>query len=219
MPEIKLTPEQAEKINLRNPAALAAAMQGRLDDAIAASTPGGIIAQEAAGQAMLVANGALLPKRAGIHNPPTREQITAATGIVFGEDHDDLFVKVTLPEGWKIEPTDHNMWTKLVDANGCERAGIFYKAAFYDRSAHMDFTPRYTVMCDYAKPVSTVGVRDGKTGQWVFTAGTVANNESMTDRGDLLKNYEERNKLEKLATEWVTKNHENFRDAFAYWND
>lgn len=65
-------------------------------------------------------------------------------GVIVKEDpsdaktRGDLFFEVELPEGWRIEPTDHSMWTKLVDALGYERAMIFYKAAFYDRSAHMN---------------------------------------------------------------------------------
>lgn len=58
-----------------------------------------------------------------------------ALGIVFGENVDDLFVNVTLPEGWRVEPTEHSMWSNLVDVNGRVVATIFYKAAFYDRQA------------------------------------------------------------------------------------
>ena len=61
-------------------------------------------------------------------------------GVVFGQPSvdDPLFLDVTLPDGWKIERTDHSMWSKLIDANGRERASIFYKAAFYDRRAFMN---------------------------------------------------------------------------------
>ena len=48
---------------------------------------------------------------------------------------DDVFVHAELPPGWQIKPTDHSMWSKLVDENGVEKASIFYKAAFYDRCA------------------------------------------------------------------------------------
>jgi len=50
---------------------------------------------------------------------------------------DYLFTYVTLPEGWKVIPTEHNMWTTLVDGKGKEIASIFYKAAFYDRKAFL----------------------------------------------------------------------------------
>ncbi len=59
-------------------------------------------------------------------------------GVVFGDDFDDLFIFVTLPDGWRKEPTDHSMWSKLVDNEGVEIASIFYKAAFYDRDAFIN---------------------------------------------------------------------------------
>ncbi len=63
-----------------------------------------------------------------------------ALGFTFGEpDPDDpLFRPATLPEGWKREGSDHDMWSYVVDPIGRRRAGVFYKAAFYDRRAHMD---------------------------------------------------------------------------------
>lgn len=60
-------------------------------------------------------------------------------GLKFGEkvQGDPMFQHVELPEGWKKIPTDHSMWSDLVDEKGKVRANIFYKAAFYDRSAHL----------------------------------------------------------------------------------
>ena len=88
--------------------------------------------QEKRGQEKFV-NSEVLPKRI---NMGTREQLEEM-GIVFGKDVDDLFVYVTLPEGWKKVATDHSMWSRLVDDKGQERASIFYKAAFYDRDAFL----------------------------------------------------------------------------------
>lgn len=208
MPKIKLTPEQIAQINLRNPAALGAAALGDFENAVIASTPGGIIAQEKAGQTMLVADGALLPRRIEGYPQKTREQVTAATGIVFGEDHDNLFVRVTLPAGWKIVPTDHNMWTDLLDADGCKRAGIFYKAAFYDRNAHIMFEPRYSIDCDYAEPTNTVYITDHKAGKTIQTIGTCPH-----------ENYAQRDELYGVARLWMQREHPNWQDPFAYWSD
>lgn len=60
-----------------------------------------------------------------------------ALGIVFGDPvpGDPLFRKATLPAGWKKRATDHSMWSEIVDEIGKVRAVVFYKAAFYDRSA------------------------------------------------------------------------------------
>lgn len=115
-----------------NPAALAALAKGDLDNFAVAATPGGIEAQEAAGQAMLCAS-AQLPKE--LHGC-TRESLEAL-GFKFGNDVDELFVTCTLPPGWKKQATDHSMHSDLLDDQGRKRAGIFYKAAFYDRRADL----------------------------------------------------------------------------------
>jgi hypothetical protein len=65
-------------------------------------------------------------------------------GFVFGQEVDDLFIEVKFPAGWKKVATEHSMWTDLVDDKGRKRGGIFYKAAFYDRSAHMHLNRRYS---------------------------------------------------------------------------
>lgn len=61
----------------------------------------------------------------------------AALGFTLGEvvENDPLFRHVTLPEGWTKVGTDHAMHSKILDPLGRERVSIFYKAAFYDRSA------------------------------------------------------------------------------------
>ena len=50
---------------------------------------------------------------------------------------DPLFVDAQLPDGWRVEATDHSMWSNLLDDQGMVRGSIFYKAAFYDRDAFM----------------------------------------------------------------------------------
>ncbi len=102
------------------------------ENLMVASTPGGIEEQEAQGQRNLCSSSKL-PKE--IHQGSRAD--FEAMGIKFGTDADDLFVNVTLPPSWEIRPTGHSMWSELVDAEGKVRAGIFYKAAFYDRSAFM----------------------------------------------------------------------------------
>ena len=95
------------------PAAIAAAASGDWENALIAATPGGIEAQEAAGQRDFVASETL-PKKCLYCE---REQLEAM-GIIFGEDADDLLVRVLLPEGWKKVPTSHSMWSHLVDEKG-----------------------------------------------------------------------------------------------------
>ncbi len=113
------------------PAAVMAFAKGDLKNFVAASTPGGIEAQEAAGATKL-RNGNWLPKqRVGIEDLELIE-----LGFELGGDIDDLFISYKLPEGW-TKRGDSDYWTTLVDEKGTPRFGIFYKAAFYDRRARM----------------------------------------------------------------------------------
>lgn len=134
--------------------------------------PGGIEASEARGQAQLV-RSEVLPKEI---RPADRAALEAG-GVVFGDpvEGDDLFVHAKLPPGWSKVATDHAMWSKLVDDKGRERAGIFYKAAFYDRKAHLRCTTRYAIdraypkdPCDLAQIRAFVKDSDGTV---LFDAG------------------------------------------------
>ena len=85
------------------------------------------------------------------------EEAFRRTGIKFGpaDSEDPMFMSAELPEGWKKVGSDHSMWSKVVDEKGRERLSIFYKAAFYDRDAHIDLCSRFSVSyeCDdYEKP-------------------------------------------------------------------
>jgi hypothetical protein len=87
------------------------------------------------GQQQLV-NSDRLPSDHGDYAP------WLALGFTFGEpdERDPMFTPATLPPGWSREGSSHAMWSYLVDGLGRKRASIFYKAAFYDRSAHMSLT-------------------------------------------------------------------------------
>lgn len=96
---------------------------------------GGIESQEARGQKKLIESD-LLPTEIMW----STEQDFINLGFVFDEplEDDPLFRPTTLPEGWEIRPAeDHSMWSYIYDEAGMQRVGVFYKAAFYDRKAHM----------------------------------------------------------------------------------
>lgn len=88
-----------------------------------------ITGMEAAGQRQLVASTSF----------PTAAPIAdlEALGFTFGpvDEADPLFRPATLPQGWSREGSDHAMWSYILDGQGRRRVAIFYKAAFYDRSA------------------------------------------------------------------------------------
>ena len=71
--------------------------------------------------------------------PTDRRGDFEGLGFTFGEvnPQDPIFQQATLPEGWsKDGSSGGSYWSYLVDERGIRRVAIFYKAAFYDRSAH-----------------------------------------------------------------------------------
>ena len=101
-----------------------------------AALPGGVIAQEARGQQELVAS-TQLPIEGLLGKERPRWE---ALGLKILDDQtsdDPLFCQVELPPGWRKVPTDHPLWTHLVDEGGEVRAEIVYKAAYYDRYARV----------------------------------------------------------------------------------
>jgi hypothetical protein len=118
--------------------------------------PGGIEASERQGQMQFVASD-ILPTE--IQDPWVNEtvergsgrKILQAWGFTFGKviGDDPLFTQARLPPGWTKKGSDHDMWSYILDEQGRERCAVFYKAAFYDRGAHLGITPRYRVEIEY----------------------------------------------------------------------
>lgn len=113
-----------------------------LAEAMMLGSSGSIERQEADGQRELV-NASVLP----IDGTQKLRPILEANGGSIGEPvaGDTIFVNVVLPAGWTKVATDHSMWSNLLDGKGRKRAGIFYKAAFYDRSAHISPDFRFSL--------------------------------------------------------------------------
>jgi hypothetical protein len=196
------------------PAVLKAALAGDFENAAVAMIPGGIEAQEAAGQVTFCAS-AILPKDC------PRDKLEAL-GVKFGKDHDDIFVCVILPAGWKKQATDHSMHSDLLDGKGRKRGSIFYKAAFYDRSARMHLVPRYSVdsfiRCDSQGNVQPdvdystrpthflVAVKNGK--EIIHSLGVT----------DAENGYDSREQLEKNGYKWLGEHYPQWQDPLAYWD-
>lgn len=102
---------------------------------ISRGSPDAILASEKAGQDALAEANSWVPKECFGKTPAEARAAIEARGIKIVNEDDDLFFQVELPEGWRIAPTDHSMHSDLLDADGEIVAGIFYKAAFYDRRA------------------------------------------------------------------------------------
>lgn len=174
--------------------------------------------QEKRGQDSLV-NSTVLPHK---FNQCERWQFEKI-GIVFGEQVDDLFTNVTLPPGWKKQPTNHPMWSDLIDDQGRVRAGIFYKAAFYDRSAHIYIKPRYGYgylpALGYDNP-------DYKSGGWVgvvMDCGTpIWKSEETEPEPDYnsdgwAKWSDKRQEMADKALKFLDKTYPDWKNPLAYW--
>lgn len=229
------------------PAAVVAAVDGNLENFMAAVTPGGIEAQEARGQRDFV-RSTMLPfeMRAGgrLYAGPdefwpvsmlTGWQVATAWGIKFGHfdsEADRLFVEAELPSGWEKIPTGHSMWSTLVDDQGRHRAGIFYKAAFYDRKAHMHMESRIQYKYDYdreqkdgvcmARIIADKRGHSRKTGYKscivLYETEPVKLPCSRNDRDGWRKNAAVHDQVEQQARAWADKNYPDWQDAVAYWD-
>lgn len=194
------------------PAAVKAMAEGDFSNMIAAMTPGGIEAQEKAGQEALV-NSIMLPKEIG---NATREQLEAI-GFVFGADADTLFVNVTLPLGWSKRATDHDMHSELLDDQGCVRAGIFYKAAFYDRRANIHFKSCYTIETQYLD-------KHGNETEWntayqrLFTVKNPSGTVLFTSTAVSNKNWKGHDISHQECKTWLDQYYPEWRNPLAYWD-
>lgn len=194
------------------PAALQAMMNGDVPNVIAATTPGGIEQQEAAGQAAMAKAADRLPLDINYPHGLTHEQVAAALGIQFGKTVDRVFVEATLPDGWKIVPTLHALWSDLVDDKGRKRAAIFFKAAFYDYNAHISFECRYTV--DNYVDVEVDGVKMRKCQVDKATNQPLWTSEAADDR-----DFKAQDVHRDQAAVWLNANYPKHNDPFSYWND
>ncbi len=209
----------SEKTHI-TPATLAALAKGDTFNAALSMTPGGIEAQEAAGQKVFV-QAQTLPTRGLMEHAEALRKL----GFVIGEpvSGDPIFTNVTLPAGWKKAPTGHSMWSDLVDDKGRRRAGLFYKAAFYDRKAHIQWDSaigskvtavdgRSVYDLQEREAVDMVGVVE-LCGREVYR--TPARHIEPTPTRHALWDAEVALRIEVEA--WVAANYPEVRDPFAYW--
>lgn len=203
--------------------------------------------QEKRGQEAVV-RGQRLPKKANAHTVPseirfrgvsndmpyderqeivdhniyeyTKEQYEKM-GIGVGRDYDDLFWSVSLPVGWEIKATDHTMWNELIDDKGRKRGTFFYKAAFYDRNAFINFETRYKIESthiadseeDYevwSKSDHVGYVKDGDT--------ILYQTELIPAIDDFSKDYEIDRALYAELEKYMAVHYPEWEDTQAYWD-
>ncbi len=178
--------------------------------AMVTGTSNAIERQEAEGQESFV-ESATLP----VDMSRKDKQILMDCGVKFGEvvEGDPLFQYAKLPEGWTVSGTDHSMHSELLDENSNKRAGIFYKAAFYDRSASLQLTRKYGYTTDWnrmdEKQESVCQVKDGDTA--IFSTEPVAVTEDCPS-------YEANDMTDAKAKSWLNENYPGWENPAAYWN-
>lgn len=176
------------------------------------STDGIIEGQEERGQ-ISFAESDTLPTQWQTDNG---REILERAGVVFHEqvEDDELFTYVTLPDGWKKEMRS-SYWTWLLDDKGRARAGLFYKAAFYDRRADGHLNRRFNP--DRAGRHNTTH------------ACVVLDVDKEIFRTDSFPYWLDEDKKEfnvygfdtcyRQAVDWLDEHYPDWKDQEAYWED
>lgn len=185
-------------------------------NAIAAATPGGIEEQEKNGQSQLTLVFDRLPRK--IDEPAGRHMLEQM-GFIFGENLNDLFVAVTPPKGWTLRPSSHSMWSHVHDEQGRQRLSVFYKAAFYDKDAHMTIDLRYRINRYQACDIDGHRIEsDGSMPEFVLceivdhdkSCVIVIGKRERTD-------YDQADVFNERAAAWLAENKPDWSNPLAYW--
>lgn len=142
-------------------------------------------------------------------------------GIKVIDEYDDLFWNVQLPDGWKIEATSHPLWNDLIDDKGRKRASFFYKAAFYDRDAFINFDTRYTIRVDHTADYAEVGYEawcKSPTIGYVKDCGEIIHSTATKDSFDDFSKQDEVEESTKEELEnYMAEHYPDYKDVNAYW--
>lgn len=191
--------------------------------------PGMIEAQEARGQAELVASESIPTRWAG-YAPDSdavkgHDEMLRQLGFELGEPFadDPLFRPAKLPPGWKRMASHHPMHSDIVDDKGLARLGMFYKAAFYDRRAHLSRGRRVYTTMPPGEPfdlghrtrivVIALPVRSGEPDR----AKVLARFDATADPEDP-KRFAVWDKLDQDVRDWCDKHYPHMDDPMAYWD-
>lgn len=139
-----------------------------------------------------------------------------ALKVIGVTDGDPLFSDVELPEGWRVQPTGHAMWSELRDEKDRKRASVGYKAAYYDRWARISIVPRFSIEFDYSSPnyLSEAAYVVTDCGKQVWRSRV----EPMPERG----NWQAKDAIEVAlraeAAAWLEAQFPGWQNAGAYWD-
>lgn len=184
-----------------------------------------ILDQEARGQRDLVQSD-VLPREINMYGdgePAKAIEYLTSLGFQFKGDvpDDKLFQYVIFPDGWKKIATDHSMHSNLVDPQGRIRGGIFYKAAFYDRAAHMHLNRRFQIGFNhydresYKDGMPVVAFVKDALEKVVFESRPF---EVIKNERGHWNTYDVRDEAEKEVKEWLDAHYPEWNDYRKYWN-
>ena len=168
-----------------------------------------IVHSESVGQKAL-ASSDTLPTRVD----PIGKTALESAGVVFEGvvPGDGIFQFCKLPEGWRKVPTENSYWTDLVDDLGRVRASIFYKAAFYDRDAHMNVRTRFSTRSSYPKN----GLPETEAVSMAMDGTKIL--ETFKVPVDATESWVAGEKASDLARAWLTEHHPDWKNPAAYWD-
>jgi hypothetical protein len=196
------------------------------------SGTGFIEEQEAQGQREAV-------KSESLPTPDTKVRAQyESLGVIFGVavDGDPIFTHATLPKGWSLKPTDHNMHNNIVDAAGRVRGSFFYKAAFYDRKADL-YAPnrRYLATKHYEAnrarasdcyddyKILDYDVVDTVDGTVIFSVKRTVDLLSPNKGGEHSAWWTKSEETERLTIAeckaWLDENYPDHENCAAYWDE
>ncbi len=170
-----------------------------------------VLEQEAQGQAEVVNSGMLPIDGSG-------DPAWAKLGVTFGsaKNDDPLFREAQMPPGWKVVPHESSsMWSDLVDEKGRARAAIFYKAAFYDRSARISLNRRFSPSSENSKE------EGGGLQGTVVDRGQVGGKDVQVYASPFFKkgpNVSIYDLADKAAYGWLKENYPDWEDPTKYWD-
>ena len=134
--------------------------------------------------------------------------------------NDDLFYIVDLPDGWRIEISDH-YWTNVIDNKGRKRISYFSKLVSYDRDAFSNFYTRYSYSIVPFDDYTTSTYEERKFRPWTLY---------ITDGGNRIKKlnqitcttddeyYNSDDLLAEEARAYLDQNYPGWEDSDNYWD-
>lgn len=198
-------------------------IEAQLDILLGGKPGDSIYRQESRGQQQLVMSNSIPVWGRMCDDPEADDAILCEMGFEVGEPFEDdpLFRPVKLPEGWTKAGTGHAMHSDIIDTEGFQRVGMFYKAAFYDRKATAHIKRRvsygYDPRQDYADlTVSKWAVLAAAPGEVVIIIAAFECPGPEKSGGYFSPAGKE---AEYKAKAYVEEHYPDFMNPLAYWNE